>query len=214
MSTTQIATAFLDLALKHKWSEVGQLPDNEVQTLFEIITAAGFESTRFVFGKLMVYHRDEDGRPTSESYPINKVCPYKVIGMDGEYHLNATVWLDHTLSLALDEKGKDRQKSIEIIQLEIERSIPLKPIQLTIDGDFMRELQPCGFFADHTRDNHKLPHGSSMGIHAHCNGFMDRIHQTTETHSLILCRRCHLRVLFPKDIITYGQLRLYLDSKK
>jgi len=49
-------------------------------------------------------------------------------------------------------------------------------------------------------------------VHGFCQGWMDR-HQTTEEHNCIICRSCYLRVVFPKEIATYGELREYLRKK-
>lgn len=211
MKTTEIATSFVDLALKHDWDEVKELPATEAQILFATVSAAGFEPTKVVPGKLVGHYRYQDGSSTGETYPINSFCPYKVISRDGDDHYHATGWLDHALYFTRRRRGTDRQERIEAIQHEIERSVPLKPIQLTAEGDLLREYPPSGnYFVDHTRDNREL--GSCVGVHEYCNGWMDRT-RATATHDAIVCRGCHLRVLFPNEIKTYGELRQALAFK-
>ena len=209
MKTTEIAALFVDLALKHDWSKIKELPADEVQILFATVSAAGFEPTKVVPGKLVGHYRDQDGSSTGETYPINSTCPYKVVSRKGDDHYFATRWLDCVLRRA--RIGIDRQQLIEAIRHEIERSVPLKPIQLSADGDFLREYPPSGdSFMDHTRDDREL--GSCVGVHDYCNGWIDRT-GATKMHNALVCRRCHLRVLFPKDIKTYGELRQALASK-
>lgn len=212
METTDIATSFVDLALKYDWGKVKELPADEVQIFFATVSAAGFEPAKVVPGKLVGHYRDEDGSSTSETYPINNTCPYKVIKRDGNDrydHYRATGWLDRALSFV--GMGMDRQECIKAIQHEIERSIPLEPIQLTIEGDLLREYPPSGEgFVDHTRDNRKL--NSCVGIHDFCNSWMDRT-RATKVHDAIVCRGCHLRILFPKETKTYGELREFLALK-
>lgn len=205
METFDIATSFVDLALKYNWSTVKKLTDEELRILFETVSAAGFEPKKIVLGTLVGHYRDEDG-DTGETYPINGFCPYKVVS-DNDYH--ATGWLDRLLQLTIRET--DRQKLIKIIQNEIERSVPLKPIQLTPDEDMLCEYPHSKeYLTDHTRDEHKL--SSCVGVHCYCRGWMDRV-GATKTHDAIICRNCHLRVLFPKKITTYGQLRETLAAK-
>ncbi|MEK9154758.1 MAG: hypothetical protein AAB596_01670 [Patescibacteria group bacterium] len=209
MKTTEIAASFVNLALKHDWSKVKELSADEVQILFATVFAAGFEPTKVVPGKLVGHYRDQDGSSTGETYPINGYCPYKVISRDGDDHYRASGWLNRALYFASRET--DRQERIKAIQHEIERSVPLKPIQLTSDGDFLREYPPSGdYFVDHTRDDREL--SSCVGIHDFCNCWIDRT-RATKTHDAIVCRGCHLRVLFPKEIETYGELRQVLASK-
>ncbi len=209
MNTTEIATAFVDLALKHDWNTVKELPACEVEILFAAVSAAGFEPEKVVPGKLFGNYRDQDGSSTGETYPINSSCPYRVINREGENHYHATEWLDSALRYA--QEKKDRQYLVEVIAREIERSVPLKPIQLTSDDDLLREYPPSGSYSvNHTRDDRDL--GSCVGVHDYCNGWVDR-RRATKTHDALVCRACHLRILFPKEIKIYGELRQYLSSK-
>jgi hypothetical protein len=47
---------------------------------------------------------------------------------------------------------------------------------------------------------------SSVPVHAVCNGFVDNI-VTSETHRSFSCRRCYMRVTFPREIETFAQLK-------
>ena len=93
---------------------------------------------------------------------------------------------------------------------KIAQSVPFEPIQLTIEGDYLQECPSSSekinprFMLDHTRDNHTLD--SRIGMHKYCNSWMDRNHATA-THDAIICRGCHIRILFPKEVKTYGDLR-------
>ncbi len=209
MKTTDVAVSFVDLALKHDWSKIKELPAAEAQILFETVSAAGFEPGKVVPGKLVGDYLEQDGSRTGETYPINRFCPYKVVSRDGDDLYHATGWLDRALYFA--RRATDRQECIRAIQQEIERSVPLEPVQLTPEGDLLREYPPSGSYSvDHTRDSRELK--SCVGVHDYCNGWMDR-GRATKTHDALVCRSCHLRVLFPKEIKTYGELRQALASK-
>ena len=117
MKTAEIAASFVDLALKHDWSKVKKLPAGEVKILFATISAAGFEPTKIVLGKLVGHYCDQDGSSTGETYPINSFCPYKVINRDGDDCYHATGWLDRALYSA--RRGTDREKRIKAIKHEI-----------------------------------------------------------------------------------------------
>lgn len=106
--------------------------------------------------------------------------------------------------MRVPHSGIGREKAIETVRLEIERSIPLQPIQLTHEGDMMLEYLREGYSVDHTRDSHELV--SCVGIHAYCRGYVDR-RRATKSRDALLCRSCYLRVLFPLEIKTYGELR-------
>src|SRR3989344_78869 len=210
----EVATQFVDLALKHeRWGDVETLPADELQVLFDTVSVAGLDPATVVPGKLVGNYRDQDGSSTGETYPINGLCPFKVVGREGSDHYFATGWLHWALPRVVygsSRKREDRDALIEAMTAEIERSVPLDPIKLTPEGDLLREYPPSliGFgleyFVDHTRDDRRLD--SCAGIHAYCNCWMDR-RSATATHDAIVCRGCHLRVLFPKEVKTYGDLR-------
>lgn len=216
-----VATRFVDLALKYKrGDDVKMLPADEIQVLFETVSAAGFNPKKVMLGKLVGNYLDQDGSPTGETYPINSLCPFKVINQKGEEHYFATGWLDCALRRVVYDSMRqavDREKLIGAMTEEIKRSVPLTPIQLTPEGDMLREYPPntvlfgLEYFVDHTRDDRKL--SCCVGVHEYCNSWMDRM-QATETHDAIVCRGCHLRVLFPKEVETYGDLRKALAAKR
>ncbi|TSC92812.1 MAG: hypothetical protein CEN89_442 [Candidatus Berkelbacteria bacterium Licking1014_7] len=152
---------------------------------------------------------------TGETYQINSICPFKVVSREDDDHYHATGWLDRALRhvcLGATQQKKSRDLLIEEIRREIERSIPLAPIQLTLDGNFLREYPPShGGFVDHTKDDRKI--SDCVGVHMFCNGFMDR-HRTTKTQDAIVCRSCSLRVCFPNNVKTYGELRQALSTQQ
>lgn len=206
-----IASRFVDLANKYdKWTGIEQLSLDEINVFFEVVSAAGFEAQEVILGKLVGYYLDQDGSKTGETYPINSFCPFKVVS-EGGNNYPATGWLNQALRCT--KRGESREKIIETICSEIERSIPLQPVQLTSERDFLIESSPSldsNYFVDHTRDNHEL--GCCVGVHKYCRGFIDR-NRATEMHDALVCRRCHLRILFPKETETYGELRQALSSE-
>lgn len=218
MSVSEVATQFVDLALEHKgnWGKITRLSVDKIQVFFATVEAAGFDPKEVKLGRLRGDYRDQDCSITGETYVINDLCPCKVIDQEGEDDYCATGWLDSALCRVVSERGwgpkESREQLIDAIATEIARSVPLKPVQLTPEGDLLREYPPSGgsYLTDHTRDDNRL--GSCVGIHMYCDSWMDR-HRATKTHDAISCRGCHLRVLFPKEIKTYGELRAHLASK-
>lgn len=218
---TDVVTRFVDLALKHKqWDEVKTFPANEIQVLFDTVFAAGFNPKKVVLGKLVGHYCDQDGSSTGETYPINSLGPFKVVGQEDNDHYFATGWLDCALRRVVyggTQQNESRKKLIRVMNKEVERSVPLEPIQLTPEGDLLREYPPSAlafgfeYFVKHTRNKNNLD--SCVGVHEFCNCWMDRT-RSTKMHDAIVCRGCHLRVLFPKKVKTYGDLRQALVSHR
>lgn len=216
-----VASHFVDLALKYKhyWVKIEELPDDEMQILLDTVSAAGFKPKAVVFKKLVGQYRDQDG-PTGETYPINELCPIKVVNKsDGDNYL-ATGWLDCVLRQVIfgaNQMNEGLDELVETITFEIGRSIPLLPIKLTRENDFLQEPDPplghghLKYLVNHTKDEDSL-FRNRIGLHAVCGNSLER-RPGSKTHSVIICNSCFLRVPFPKEIATYGKLRLYLETK-
>jgi len=178
-----------------------------------ILKDAGFEVNKVSLGQLRGHYLEQDGSRTGETFAINSSCPFKAMnGREDNY--TATGWLDSLFRLAwgLTRDEITNKEIIRKIRFEIERSIPMKPIVLTDIGDQLLEYPPDrnimgGNLVDHTRDSKKME--LCVGLHAVCQGWIDR-EPVTQTHDALICRSCHLRVPFPKELKTYGNLRQHL----
>jgi len=148
---------------------------------------------------------EQDGSRTGEKFSINSLCPFKATYGEGDQnHFPATKWLDCAVQ-EVTSQATEQDDLITAIAVEIERSVPLEPVKLTAEGDLLREYpSPHSGFIDHTRDDGEL--SSCVGLHKRCNGWVDR-RDATETHDALSCRSCNMRVLFPKSVKTYGELR-------
>ena len=211
MDTSSIAVQFVDLALKYEWNMVEELPAEEMETLQKIIVKSGFKDGCVVRGKIEGHYLDQEGRKTVETYPVNTFCPFKVVNPDGDDEI-ATSFLDDVLKLVVPRIGEEiptREQFIERVQEKINQAISLKPIQLTSAGDFLVKHLPT-FATDHPQDGELLR--SCVGMHQYCGGWLDR-HRATATHDAISCRECNLRVLIPREVETYGDLREALASQ-
>ena len=126
-------------------------------------------------------------------------------------HLQATIWLDGLLFSVFQAKEKDREALVLMVIGEIEESIPLEPIKLTREGNFLREFSvpPA---RRHTRDEHDLPAADRVGGHEYCGGWMER-HRSTKDEDVLVCCKCYLRVYFPAETKTFGELRWNLDRR-
>lgn len=60
--------------------------------------------------------------------------------------------------------------------------------------------------SNHTEES-KL--NDCIGVHVICGGDM-HIHPVSLTHKVILCLDCQLRIVIPKEISTYADLREFL----
>lgn len=207
-----VASHFVDLALKYKhyWVKIEELPDDEMQILLDTVSAAGFKPKAVVFKKLVGQYCDQDGQ----------VCPIKVINPNDSDNYLATGWLDCLLRQVLfgaNQMSDSLNKLVETVTFEIGRSIPLLPIKLTRENDFLQEPDPplghghLKYLVNHTKDEDSL-YSSYIGRHAVCGNSLER-RPGSETHSVIICNSCFLRVPFPKEIATYGKLRHSLETK-
>ncbi len=209
----EVAAAFVDLALNHRrWDGHVALDEAEVHVLLRTVVAAGFEVSAVVPGRLRGRYRDQDGSATGETYAINGLCPYKALDEDGKDDYAASTWLDRLLWQVISPANRygceQRGGYRAVVAAEIARSVPLTPVQLTPEGDLLCEYPPRGSgFVDHSRDDKALT--TCVGVHKYCSGYMDRV-RATARHDAILCRSCGLRVLFPRTVQTYGELRAAL----
>ncbi len=223
MDTRVIATSFVDFVLERdNWKEVEEMSENGIRIIFDVFTAAGFKPKQIVFGKLRGKYMRQGNEETGETYPINQSCPMKVIGQDGNDDFRATGWLDCLFRVAnnkwpftpLTPLNMTCDKVADAVEAEIKRSVPLEPIRLTVEWDILEEYPPKisdhTYFVNHTKDDKELK--DCVGIHTYCGGWVDR-RQATKDQDCLLCRECHLRVLFPEEIKTYGELREFLRRK-
>lgn len=203
----EVATRFVDFVLENmQGDEIKAFPEGAAQIFFSIASEAGFEPKKVVPGKVS----DERG-----GLSVNEVCPFIVVDKEDKPHYFATGWLDcavRRVAYGSSRQGEGRVKLIEAIFIEIERSIPLAPIWLTPEGDLLRENPPTplfsglGYFVKHMRDDCEFDSYATAGIHKFCDGRIDRC-RATEKNDVLICRACYLRVLFPREVKTYGQLR-------
>jgi hypothetical protein len=210
MNTLKLAEALVNLG-------TGSQPfsDAEVQILFNVVKSAGFNPKSIVLGMLRGHCVDQDGSKTGQTFVINGRCPFKVMGEDGDDYF-ATGWLNDIVGLALSYT-KVRRDLVKAVKKEIERSVPLKPIQITSEGDVLEEypvspyaLVGYQYFVEHTKDSRKI--AGCIGVHAHCGGWVDR-HSASRAKDTLVCRSCGLRVYFPKKVRTYGGLREFYSMQ-
>lgn len=214
-SINDVATRFVDLVRKYRWVEVENLPADEVKVLYDTVSVAGFNLKEVVLGRVTGRIRDQD-REIVGTFKVNPLCPFKVIDDKDRDHDFATGWLNCLLErVVFDQERLDGLQLIETTVKEIERSVPMKPIRLTGDGDYLCESSPQSlpsstsiYLVDHKRDEDHL--GSCVGVHKRCEGFMERKPSTAS--DVIRCLNCGLRVVIPMEVQTYGELRRALMS--
>ena len=175
--------------------------------LTAVLTAAGFKVVAVATGIEKGYNRDQDGSAL-DSYTANPLSGIVVKEKRSDSN-RATHWLEafwrETRRLTETTDLND-DAIVDKLLLEIERSVPLEPILLTEYGESLREYPPNGAFGNHARDDHEI--GITAGIHDICDCWVDK-KKVSETHNMLHCRGCGLRVVFPKKIKTYGALRQY-----
>ncbi len=182
------------------------LTDDQLSLLLELVSLGGFEPVRLEQGEMKRKYNDCD-----DFYTVNRNLFYKVILEHGESE-EATGWLETIFSKALEilSWGWSEGNFYEKVQKEILEGIPLDPIRLTKENEFMRQYPPKSYFSGHTRDENSI--GSTAGVHTYCHGFID-MKRTSITHNALHCRACGLRVTFPVDVKTYGELRKYIAEQ-
>lgn len=219
----EVATKLVELALKYKdqWPGLKELEQEELQVLFDAVKAAGFEPKSIVPGQIIGYYLDKSGNKTKDIYQINAFCPFKVICQNAVYrfvknHDFATGWLDcaiRRIVSGIAKRREDTEELIEVISAEIERSLPLAPIRLNSENDWLCEHSPnptypthSGFeyFVDHTKDDSQLT--VSAGVHRFCRGHIRRL-RVNQVYDALWCERCSLTISFTKNVDTYGDLR-------
>ena len=86
--------------------------------------------------------------------------------------------------------------------------LPLQPIELTLDHDLL--VEHSGNFSWHYSEDTVL--NSLVGVHKGCGYAMYRRH-SNEKFDCLVCSGCFLRILFFREIRTYGELRKYLVTE-
>lgn len=205
-NVTETATRFVNFVLgQNDLLSLAQAP-----VCLEVVQAAGFEPKAVVRGAAF---RTSNDRALLN--PLNKTCPFKVIGADDQGHVRATGWLENLCQFVRASAIGNVEKEwlANLVACTIKGSIPLQPIVLTSDGDTLIEFPPnleedadFPYFVDHVRDENDCT--SLVGRHTYCGGSIYR-HRTTITHDALVCKDCCLRATFPKHLRTYGQLREY-----
>ncbi len=143
--------------------------------------------------------------------------PFVVYGESDDDYPSATGWLTDMITLVRSLVKTLIQPAITVqVMVEIERCRPLKPIPLSNMEDRLIEVPPIqtngNYLVDHTRDYFFLK--GIVGEHENCGGCLER-RQFDAVYDRIECRdeACSLRVCFPGEIKTYGELRSYMVKK-
>jgi hypothetical protein len=80
----------------------------------------------------------------------------------------------------------------------------MKPIVLTEHGETLVLDSAFGRSTKNLTDRSGLM--PMLGQHGVCKGFLE-IKPVSETHFAIVCNDCHLRIVVPNTVKTFGQLR-------
>jgi hypothetical protein len=201
---------FVDLVLGHEqWSTVNWLHVDDLNIFLEAVTAAGFEARAVRKGSVLGYFRNVNGFKIDESFTLNTTCRFKVVAQNGADHHSATLWLNQTVRNVWawrEENNFSREDIIDMVVGVIEDSVPLRPIRLSNEDDYLREFTRNS--GEHLRDIHGID-PLCVGIHMHCGGLLIRLRQS-ELHDQIVCKGCYGNIVrFPAEIHSYGELRKY-----
>jgi hypothetical protein len=191
---------FVDLI----WNPALAGTEEECTTIVKaVLQQAGFRVLNAMKDKTFRKRRDFDGDVCGE-FTANPHSGYVTCEhREGNYY--ASIWLELICSKLLRlYRSSDKETALKFIKKEIARSIPLKPITLTEYGEQLRECPRDFGLVDHAKDTDAL--GFRIGIHDICNGWVD-IKIVSATHRALVCRDCHLRVVIPTAVKTYGDLR-------
>jgi hypothetical protein len=95
---------------------------------------------------------------------------------------------------------------VELAEL-IERSRPMEPIALSVEGITFVQLEPPGLHDRHLRDEMKLE--QSSGMHLYCGGRIT-FPRIAENYRAAVCNgglSCNLHIPLPNSVSTLGGLR-------
>lgn len=207
-----ITEQFVDFVRSSKWRTPETVSVSDIHILFSVVQAAGFDPKLIALGKVQSsYVEQDDPNRTSKYYDINSLCPFKVVGQDDRDDRFATGWLD-SLFRKVNYAADRINLVVRDVEQEIRRSTSFKPIQLTLEGDYLieRRNEPQqrfphdDYLIDHICDDNGI--FDHRKIHAHCGEEL-HIRKVTADHYAIICRTCCLRVLVPVGIKTFGELR-------
>lgn len=181
--------------------------DDQDQVITNLLCHVGFRVTHLEHRVSTAFYTDEDGSATNKTFDLNRDSKIKICNGTRE-NQRATIWLNNLWSRITPRFGGlqlSRDQAIQILFEAIEKGLQLRPIILTEFGETL--LEPLADSDEyHTHDD--TPLKSNIGVHDICNGWVD-LKGVSETHQAIVCRSCQLRVVIPKIIETYGELRKY-----
>lgn len=180
----------------------------------DVLELVGFKTASLAVGELTALPKSGHGYAR---VLLNPNCPLRANNLDGTGHEEATMLLEDIFSAV--SAWKDRQETkctedlVQEVAFKIESFMPLPLIKLTLNGDYLSEEFPTNP-RDHTKDSDPVKYFPyATGRHRpYCQGVL-KVQETTEQVSVILCYICGLRVEFPKQVNTYGELREYFESK-
>ncbi len=84
----------------------------------------------------------------------------------------------------------------------------IEPITLDRFGNTLESYPPCAGFDPTTMDPRAYELTSCIGVHAGCNGFVDR-HRISNTHVCLSCRQCNMQIYVPISIETWNDLEVW-----
>jgi len=115
----KVVGKFVSLAARHNWARKPptKLSEDELRTLKDVLTAAGFGNVSLVLGSTV---------------QLTTTCPYKVVNEQGNDQLAATGWLDIVLHHACTGlvEFKPRGMIINEVWEDIEQAAAHQPVHL------------------------------------------------------------------------------------
>ncbi len=163
--------------------------------VLDIVRAAGFDARDAAIEPRKGRYYDQDG-PTGDTYALNGSSGIAVLENDG-----ATVWLNTVWCKVM---YGDVPKLAQELKALIENARPLAPIVVSEYGEEIGEYPPSDVMGKHARDADAI----STCIHRICRSWVD-CKSISRTHSALVCRECKMRIVFPREIKTYGDLRAH-----
>lgn len=180
--------------------------DSGQAAIVNVLHQAGFgDVTSIAQKKAVGYDTEDGGSKTGATFSRNPSSGL-VATRGKKENEQATDWLDSLWEKIIEKKDELEPDRLKAVKSWIALSVPLAPIVLTQYGERLGEdpLELRGVYTVHLRDDGSLRH--SIGVHDTCNAWMD-VREVSLTHNALVCRQCGLRVVIPKEVETYRQLR-------
>ena len=221
----QLAANFIALVrskTKEEWVTFSDINQIDIGIIRDFLDVADQISDNLSIGRvrdsISIHMMDEDD--LSSTYAVNTVSPFLVcVDLSAgtyrcEQECESIRWLDVMLKTVLEHK----QNIDTLIQLLVQKVISsqhMPPIIVNEYGEAFTEgkdIYGGSNLFSRLKDSDRIGQNLKKLNHGHHSdiGFL---RGGSKTHDVLFCKECGLRVPYPTEIKTFGELRSYLRER-